>query len=198
MPLNCSGNDDVFIGRIRKDISCDNGLTFWCVSDNLRKGAATNAVQIAELLAAQFSWQMSPMRQTSRRDAQLPNDARLRRHRLLRLANPARWPTVQEAIGSGPCSASSANRCGWCQRPYRHGRPCAGAGGQFPLSNASGTVGSVPGCERQHSGRYLHSRSQPWQPDDFHAIRDAISKRYRYVIQDGRIAICFSGRTVGV
>ncbi len=38
------------IGRIREDLSCDNGIAFWCVSDNLRKGAATNAVQIAELL----------------------------------------------------------------------------------------------------------------------------------------------------
>ena len=53
MPLDCSGKDDVFIGRIREDLSCDNGLAFWCVSDNLRKGAATNAVQIAELLVAQ-------------------------------------------------------------------------------------------------------------------------------------------------
>jgi aspartate-semialdehyde dehydrogenase len=52
MPLECSGKDDVFIGRIREDLSSDNGLTFWCVSDNLRKGAATNAVQIAELLIA--------------------------------------------------------------------------------------------------------------------------------------------------
>lgn len=51
MPSNCSEKDDVFIGRIRKDISSENGLAFWCVSDNLRKGAATNAVQIAELLA---------------------------------------------------------------------------------------------------------------------------------------------------
>ena len=50
MPLDCSGKDDVFIGRIREDLSSENGLTFWCVSDNLRKGAATNAVQIAELL----------------------------------------------------------------------------------------------------------------------------------------------------
>ena len=48
MPLNCNAKDDVFIGRIREDLSCDNGLAFWCVSDNLRKGAATNAVQIAE------------------------------------------------------------------------------------------------------------------------------------------------------
>ncbi|MDO4568857.1 MAG: aspartate-semialdehyde dehydrogenase [Planctomycetia bacterium] len=51
MPCICSGSDDTFIGRIRKDVSCENGLVFWCVSDNLRKGAATNAVQIAELLA---------------------------------------------------------------------------------------------------------------------------------------------------
>ena len=50
MPLDCDGDDDVFVGRIREDLSCDNGLAFWCVSDNLRKGAATNAVQIAELL----------------------------------------------------------------------------------------------------------------------------------------------------
>ena len=53
MPLDCSHNDGVFIGRIREDLSCDNGLAFWCVSDNLRKGAATNAVQIAELLCCQ-------------------------------------------------------------------------------------------------------------------------------------------------
>jgi aspartate-semialdehyde dehydrogenase len=52
MPLQCSGKDDVFVGRIREDLSCDRGITFWCVSDNLRKGAATNAVQIAELLVA--------------------------------------------------------------------------------------------------------------------------------------------------
>ena len=50
MPHHCSGKDDVFIGRIREDLSSDNGLAFWCVSDNLRKGAATNAVQIGELL----------------------------------------------------------------------------------------------------------------------------------------------------
>jgi aspartate-semialdehyde dehydrogenase len=50
MPMNCDDRDDVFIGRIREDLSSPNGLAFWCVSDNLRKGAATNAVQIAELL----------------------------------------------------------------------------------------------------------------------------------------------------
>lgn len=50
MPLYAWGKDDVFVGRIRRDESVDNGLNFWCVSDNIRKGAATNAVQIAEAL----------------------------------------------------------------------------------------------------------------------------------------------------
>ncbi|MEI7701876.1 MAG: aspartate-semialdehyde dehydrogenase [Planctomycetia bacterium] len=52
MPSTCDGNDAVFVGRIRKDLSNPNCITFWCVSDNLRKGAATNAVQIAELLSS--------------------------------------------------------------------------------------------------------------------------------------------------
>jgi aspartate-semialdehyde dehydrogenase len=50
-PRTASGRDEVFVGRIREDISCPNGIALWCVSDNLRKGAATNAVQIAEHLA---------------------------------------------------------------------------------------------------------------------------------------------------
>ena len=50
MPLFLSGRDEVFVGRIRKDISNPNGLTFWCVSDQIKKGAALNAVQIAEYL----------------------------------------------------------------------------------------------------------------------------------------------------
>jgi aspartate-semialdehyde dehydrogenase len=49
-PLAAAGSDDVYVGRIRRDLGSDNGLAFWVVSDNLRKGAATNAVQIAELL----------------------------------------------------------------------------------------------------------------------------------------------------
>jgi aspartate-semialdehyde dehydrogenase len=53
LPSTGCNRDEVFIGRIRKDISHPNGLSFWCVSDNLRKGAATNAVQIAELLIKQ-------------------------------------------------------------------------------------------------------------------------------------------------
>ena len=50
MPINAWGKDDVFVGRIRRDASVENGINLWCVSDNLRKGAATNAVQIAEVL----------------------------------------------------------------------------------------------------------------------------------------------------
>ncbi len=50
MPIYASGKDEVFVGRIRRDESVENGLNFWCVSDNIRKGAATNAVQILELL----------------------------------------------------------------------------------------------------------------------------------------------------
>lgn len=50
MPLFLSGKDPVFVGRIRKDLTNDNGITFWCVSDQIKKGAALNAVQIAEYL----------------------------------------------------------------------------------------------------------------------------------------------------
>ena len=50
MPLFLSGKDEVFVGRIRKDLTNDHGLSFWCVSDQIRKGAALNAVQIAECL----------------------------------------------------------------------------------------------------------------------------------------------------
>lgn len=50
MPLDATGKDDVFVGRIREDESTANGLNLWVVSDNLRKGAALNAVQIAECL----------------------------------------------------------------------------------------------------------------------------------------------------
>lgn len=50
MPINAWGTDAVYVGRIRRDFSVENGVNFWCVADNLRKGAATNAVQIAEYL----------------------------------------------------------------------------------------------------------------------------------------------------
>jgi aspartate-semialdehyde dehydrogenase len=54
MPLFVGGQDTCYVGRIRKDYSVSNGLTFWVVGDQLRKGAATNAVQIAEILASDY------------------------------------------------------------------------------------------------------------------------------------------------
>ena len=51
-PHEAAGEDAVYISRIRRDPSVENGLVFWCVADNLRKGAALNSVQIAELLVA--------------------------------------------------------------------------------------------------------------------------------------------------
>jgi aspartate-semialdehyde dehydrogenase len=53
-PVDCVGEDPVYVSRIRKDPTVPNGLAFWCVSDNLRKGAALNAVQIAEVLARDY------------------------------------------------------------------------------------------------------------------------------------------------
>jgi len=52
-PTECAGEDAVYVSRIRKDHTIPNGLSFWCVSDNLRKGAALNTVQIAEVLASE-------------------------------------------------------------------------------------------------------------------------------------------------
>jgi aspartate-semialdehyde dehydrogenase len=52
-PLQAEGRDEVFVGRIRGDDSHPRAVSMWVVSDNLRKGAATNAVQIAELLVAE-------------------------------------------------------------------------------------------------------------------------------------------------
>jgi aspartate-semialdehyde dehydrogenase len=50
MPKDSEGRDETFVGRIRQDAFAKNGLWLWVVADNLRKGAATNAVQIAECL----------------------------------------------------------------------------------------------------------------------------------------------------
>lgn len=51
---NTDGKDEVYVGRIRRDFSVENGINFWCVADNIRKGAATNTVQIAELIASRL------------------------------------------------------------------------------------------------------------------------------------------------
>ncbi|MEX2598996.1 MAG: aspartate-semialdehyde dehydrogenase, partial [Dehalococcoidia bacterium] len=56
MPIDGAGRDEVFVGRIRKDSSHPNGLVMWVVSDNLRKGAATNAIQIAEEVVKRGAW----------------------------------------------------------------------------------------------------------------------------------------------
>ncbi len=48
MPVDVAGHDEVYVGRIRRDFSIDNGLNLWVVADNIRKGAALNAIQIAE------------------------------------------------------------------------------------------------------------------------------------------------------
>ena len=53
-PVEAAGEDDVYVSRLRKDPTVDNGLAFWCVADNLRKGAALNTVQIAETLIERF------------------------------------------------------------------------------------------------------------------------------------------------
>jgi aspartate-semialdehyde dehydrogenase len=52
--IDCEGNDATYVGRIRNDPSAQNSIAMWCVSDNLRKGAATNAVQIAEILIRDY------------------------------------------------------------------------------------------------------------------------------------------------
>ena len=54
MSINCEGKDEVFVGRIRRDYSLESGLNLWVVADNIRKGAATNTVQIAEILVKEI------------------------------------------------------------------------------------------------------------------------------------------------
>jgi aspartate-semialdehyde dehydrogenase len=54
LAINATGKDETFVGRIREDESIKNGLNLWIVADNLRKGAALNAVQIAEILAKKY------------------------------------------------------------------------------------------------------------------------------------------------
>ena len=52
-PVECAGEDAVYVSRVRSDPTIENGLSLWVVADNLRKGAALNAVQIAELLTSE-------------------------------------------------------------------------------------------------------------------------------------------------
>ena len=50
MPIHCTRQDPVYVGRVRKDLACENGITYWLSGDQIKKGAALNAVQIAEWL----------------------------------------------------------------------------------------------------------------------------------------------------
>ena len=52
MQLDVAGTDEIYVGRLRQDVSVEHGLNFWVVADNVRKGAALNAVQIMEFLMA--------------------------------------------------------------------------------------------------------------------------------------------------
>ncbi len=54
MPMDAAGQDLTLVGRIREDFTIENGLNLWVVADNIRKGAATNAVQIAEILIRDY------------------------------------------------------------------------------------------------------------------------------------------------
>nr|MDA8161967.1 Asd/ArgC dimerization domain-containing protein [Desulfobacteraceae bacterium] len=54
LAIEAAGQDLTFAGRIREDLSCANGLVMWIVADNIRKGAASNAVQIAEILVKDY------------------------------------------------------------------------------------------------------------------------------------------------
>ena len=54
MAITAADTDPVYVGRIRRDFSVENGINLWCVADNIRKGAATNAVQIAQTLIQQW------------------------------------------------------------------------------------------------------------------------------------------------
>jgi len=54
MPIDAAGQDLTYVGRIRDDLSIANGINMWVVADNIRKGAATNTVQIAEILAQDY------------------------------------------------------------------------------------------------------------------------------------------------
>ena len=105
MPIIASGKDDTYVGRIRRDPTVANGLNLWVVADNLRKGAALNAVQIAELLAERDLVSV-PDRETGQRQRR---DAASRR----REYRPRRRPGRRRApIGSSPRSWSPPSlRC---------------------------------------------------------------------------------------
>ena len=73
LATNAAGTDEIYVGRVRTDPSLPDGrgLAFWCVSDNIRKGAATNAVEIAEVLVER-EWVAAASRRAPRAEAGAP------------------------------------------------------------------------------------------------------------------------------
>ena len=101
-PLECAGEDATFVSRIREDPTVENGLAFWCVADNLRKGAALNAVQIAETLVAQEAAPGRPP-DGSRR-------AQLVRLRLTLTASAADWQRPRPSLPGPPAAGAGPGR----------------------------------------------------------------------------------------
>ncbi len=222
MPLSANGRDETFIGRIREDLSSPNGLAFWCVSDNLRKGAATNAVQIAELLVRRPSRSVLPEWTNAAQDVgdealtflgrlHCVNQSRsasgtylIMRTIKLTLAYDgtdfAGWQTQRNRpLGAGDAGRDDREdhrRCGL--RPWP-------AGGPMPASMPWGRwSASAPSrdCRSKCSQRALNAElprtitvlDAADVHDGFHATHDALRKRYRYVIHDGPVRDVFALR----
>ena len=192
----CDGRDEVFIGRIREDLSSPNGLAFWCVSDNLRKGAATNAVQIAELLVRKgqaSAGQGGGGRQRLSRSARRPAIIDLMRTfkltlaydgtELLRLANPTRPRHAARDARSRPCARSRARR--FASRPAAAPTPGVHALGQVVSFHERHRISNRTCCARRStpSCRATWPCSTSTRPATiFTPPARARRKRYRYVL----------------
>ena len=213
MPIDCDGRDEVFIGRIREDLSSPNGLAFWCVSDNLRKGAATNAVQIAELLIRRGA--QARCRRSSRSLAvSCQRGAELRStscgtFKLTLAYDGTNYRRLANAVAAA--DAASNARSGAHED---HGRRRIGS---------SPAAAPMPACTPWGKSRQLRSERRICRPtccarplnaelpDDIAVLdglrsrgrlscrRKCIRKRYRYVLHDGTIRRCVSAeRTAGM
>jgi aspartate-semialdehyde dehydrogenase len=96
-PVECVGDYATFISRIRQDSTIENGLNLWCVSDNLRKGAALNAVQIAETLGNRVLW-TQPKTPCKRPATRWPDVTRKSRASRRRLSTFRRLPVVVRKV----------------------------------------------------------------------------------------------------
>ena len=205
----CDGRDEVFIGRIREDLSSPNGLAFWCVSDNLRKGAATNAVQIAELLvrtrrkgAGQGGGGRQRLAQRGRNstgdpaDADVQADAGLRRLELRRLASPARSDDAARNARTGAGQDHRRDDARRGQRPHRRGRARLGPGRQLSQRDASRAGRAAKGAQCRVAARHGRARRPSWRPMTFTPRATRVRKRYRYVLDDGPVRDVFARRYV--